>query len=167
MNELANFWNIIVESNTFNFAVLLIIFAVLYKKMNVADGIEKIKQGIINSINSAKEEQKCAKNKLKDAQKSIENIDSDIAKQLEDAVQRGEGLANQILANTEEKVQLIEKNVKRVINAEEKTLSAKMTEKTLNASIELAKKYIISTLENNQDLHNKFIDESIENIDRM
>lgn len=54
MNELANFWNIIVESNTFNFAVLLVIFAVLYKKMNVADGIEKIKQGIINSINSAK-----------------------------------------------------------------------------------------------------------------
>lgn len=48
-----------------------------------------------------------------------------------------------------------------------KTLSAKMTEKTLNASIELAKKHIISTLENNQDLHNKFIDESIENIDRM
>lgn len=42
MNELANFWNIIVESNTFNFAVLLVIFAVLYKKMNVADGIEKI-----------------------------------------------------------------------------------------------------------------------------
>lgn len=167
MNELANFWNIIVESNTFNFAVLLIIFAVLYKKMNVADGIEKIKQGIINSINSAKEEQKCAKNKLKDAKKSIENIDSDIAKQLEDAVQRGEGLANQILANTEEKVRLIEKNVKRVINAEEKTLSAKMTEKILNASIELAKKHIISTLENNQDLHNKFIDESIENIDRM
>ena len=167
MNELANFWNIIVESNTFNFAVLLIIFAVLYKKMNVADGIEKIKQGIINSINSAKEEQKCAKNKLKDAQKSIENIDSDIAKQLKDAVQRGEGLANQILANTEEKVQLIEKNVKRVINAEEKTLSAKMTEKTLNASIKLAKKHIISTLENNQDLHNKFIDESIENIDRI
>ena len=28
MNELANFWNIIVESNTFNFAVLLVIFAV-------------------------------------------------------------------------------------------------------------------------------------------
>lgn len=86
---------------------------------------------------------------------------------MEDAAQRGDGLANQILANTEEKVQLIEKNVKRVINAEEKTLSAKMTEKTLNASIELAKKHIISTLENNQDLHNKFIDESIENIDRM
>ena len=60
MNELANFWNIIVESNTFNFVVLLIIFAVLCKKMNVASGVEKIKQGIINSINSAKEEQERA-----------------------------------------------------------------------------------------------------------
>ena len=135
--------------------------------MNVADGIEKIKLSIINSINSAKEEQERAKSKLKDAQKSIENIDNDIAKQLEDASQRGDGLANQILAGAETKVKQIEKNVERVIEAEEKTLSAKMTGKTLNASIELAKKHIVSTLENNQDLHNKFIDESIENIDRI
>lgn len=167
MNELANFWNIIVESNTFNFVVLLIIFAVLCKKMNVADGVEKIKQGIINSINSAKEEQERAKEKLKNAEKSIENIDNDIAKQLKSASQRGEGLANQILANTEFKVQQIEKNAKRVIEAEEKTLSAEMTGKTLNSSIELAKRHIIATLENNPELHNKFIDESIENIDRI
>ena len=167
MNELVNFWNIIVESNTFNFVVLLIIFAVLYRKMNVSAGIEKIKQGIINSINSAKEERELAKDKLKSAQKSIENIDNDIAKQLEDAFHRGEGLAKQILATTEEKVKLIEKNVERVIDAEEKTLSAKMSAKTLNASVELAKKHIVSTLENNLDLHNKFIDESIENIDRI
>lgn len=167
MNELANFWNIIVESNTFNFAVLLIIFAVLYKKMNVSDGIEKIKLGIINSINSVKEEQECAKSKLKKAQKSIENIDNDIAKQLEEASQRGDGLATQIIASADAKVKQIEKNAERVIEAEEKTLSAKMTGKTLDASIELAKKHIVSTLENNQDLHNKFIDESIENIDRI
>ena len=135
--------------------------------MNVANGVEKIKQGIINSINSAKEEQERAKEKLKNAEKLIENIDNDIAKQLEYASQRGEGLANQILANTEFKVQQIEKNAKRVIEAEEKTLSAEMTGKTLNSSIELAKRHIIATLENNPELHNKFIDESIENIDRI
>lgn len=167
MNELANFWNIIVESNTFNFAILLLLFAILYKKLNVTNVVEKIKQGIINSINNVKEEQAKAKTRLAQAQKSIENIDEDIAKQLEEASQRAEGLANQILSNTNNKVQLIEKNVERVISAEEKTLSAQMTEKTLNASIELAKKHIISTLENNQDLHNKFIDESIQNIDRI
>ena len=66
MNELANFWNLIVESNTFNFAVLLIIFAVLFKKLNISSGVEKIKQDIINTINNAKNERENAKNKLLD-----------------------------------------------------------------------------------------------------
>lgn len=167
MNELANFWNIIVESNTFNFAILLLIFAVLFKKLNVADGVERIKQGIITSINNAKTEQENAKNKLLSAQNSIQHIDEDIAKQLSDATRRGEDIAKQIMDTTQSKVEMIENNVSRVIGAEEKTLSAQMTEKTLNASIELAKQHIVSKLENNMDLHNKFIDESIENIDRI
>lgn len=167
MNELANFWTLIVESNTFNFAVLLIIFAVLFKKLNISSGIEKIKQEIINTINNAKNERENAKNKLLDAEKSIEHINEDIKQRLDDATQRGEGIARQILSNTEEQVQLIEKNISRVISAEEKTLSAQMTAKTLQASVELAKQHIKNSIANNPELHNKFIDESIENIDKV
>lgn len=167
MNELANFWNLIVESNTFNFIVLLLIFAVLFKKLNVSDAVEKIKQDIINAIDNAKAERENAKNKLMEAQKSIEHIEEDIKQRLEEASSKGDGIAKQILANTEEQVKLIENNIARVINAEEKTLSAQMTKKTLNASIELAKQHIKNILENNEELHNKFIDESIENIDRV
>ena len=167
MNELANFWNLIVESNTFNFIVLLLIFAVLFKKLNVSGAVEKIKQDIINAIDNAKAERENAKNKLMEAQKSIEQIEEDIKQRLEEASSKGDGIAKQILANTEEQVKLIENNIARVINAEEKTLSAQMTKKTLNASIELAKQHIKNILENNEELHNKFIDESIENIDRV
>lgn len=167
MNELANFWNIIVKSNTFNFAVLLLIFAILFKKLNVSALVEKIKQDIINTINNAKAERENAKNKLYDAQKSIEHIEEEIKQRLDEASLRGEGIAKQIAANADEQVKLIEKNISRVINAEEKTLSAKITEKTLKASIELAKLHIKNTLVNNPELHNKFIDESIDNIDRV
>ena len=167
MNELANFWNIIVKSNTFNFAVLLLIFAILFKKLNVSALVEKIKQDIINTINNAKAERENAKNKLYDAQKSIEHIEEEIKQRLDEASLRGEGIAKQIAANADEQVKLIEKNISRVINAEEKTLSAKITEKTLKASIELAKQHIKDTLVNNPELHNKFIDESIDNIDRV
>ncbi|HIT92114.1 MAG TPA: hypothetical protein IAD11_04260 [Candidatus Stercorousia faecigallinarum] len=167
MNELANFWNIIVKSNTFNFAVLLLIFAILFKKLNVSALVEKIKQDIINTINNAKAERENAKNKLYDAQKSIEHIEEEIKQRLDEASLRGEGIAKQIAANADEQVKLIEKNISRVINAEEKTLSAKITEKTLKASIELAKQHIKNTLVNNPELHNKFIDESIDNIDRV
>lgn len=89
MNELANFWNIIVKSNTFNFAVLLLIFAILFKKLNVSALVEKIKQDIINTINNAKAERENAKNKLYDAQKSIENIEEEIKQRLDEASLRG------------------------------------------------------------------------------
>lgn len=167
MNELANFWNIIVESNTFNFAVLLLIFAILYKKLNISNTVEKIKQDVINTINNAKTEKENAKNKLMEAEKSIEHIDEEIKQKLSEASIKGDDIAKQILANTNEKVDLIEKNISRVISAEEKTLSAQMTQKTLDASIELAKQYIKSLLKDNMDLHNKFIDESIDSIDRV
>lgn len=167
MNELANFWNIIVESNTFNFAVLLLIFAILYKKLNISNIVEKIKQDVINTINNAKTEKENAKNKLMEAEKSIEHIDEEIKQKLSEASIKGDDIAKQILANTNEKVDLIEKNISRVISAEEKTLSAQMTQKTLDASIELAKQHIKSLLKDNMDLHNKFIDESIDSIDRV
>ena len=158
MNELANFWNIIVESNTFNFAVLLLIFAILYKKLNISNTVEKIKQDVINTINNAKTEKENAKNKLMEAEKSIEHIDEEIKQKLSEASIKGDDIAKQILANTNEKVDLIEKNISRVISAEEKTL---------DASIELAKQHIKSLLKDNMDLHNKFIDESIDSIDRV
>lgn len=109
MNELANFWNIIVKSNTFNFAVLLLIFAILFKKLNVSALVEKIKQDIINTINNAKAERENAKNKLYDAQKSIEHIEEEIKQRLDEASLRGEGIAKQIAANADEQVKLIEK----------------------------------------------------------
>ena len=167
MNELVNFWNLIVKSNTFNFIVLILIFAILFKKINISSIIEKIRDEIVNTIENAKKEQENAKNKLSNAEKAIENIDDEIKQKLNEASKRAEDMSKQILDNTDLRLKLIEKNIERVVNAEEKTLSAKMTEKTLKASVELAKKQIINMLESNPDMHNKYIDESIENIDRV
>lgn len=167
MNELVNFWNLIVESNTFNFIVLILIFAILFKKINISSVIEKIRDEIVNTIEKAKKEQENAKNKLLNAEKAIENIDDEIKQKLNEASKRAEDMSKQILDNTDLRLKLIEKNIERVVNAEEKTLSAKMTEKTLKTSVELAKKQIINMLESNPDMHNKYIDESIENLDRV
>lgn len=161
MNEIINFWNIIVESNTFNFVVLLIIFAVLFKKLNIANTVEKIKQDIVKAIDDAKFEREQAKNKLLNAQKSVEQLDDEIKNRLKDAKSRAESLSSQIMENAENQVYMIRKNLDRIISAEEKTLSSQMSDKALKSAIELAKQQIIRTLENKPELHNKFIDESI------
>ena len=89
MNELLNFWKLIVESNTFNFVVLILIFAILFKKINLADTIEKIRLDIVRTIDNVKKEQQDAKSKLANAQKAIEHIDDDIKERLNEAGKRG------------------------------------------------------------------------------
>lgn len=167
MNELLNFWKLIVESNTFNFVVLILIFAILFKKINLADTIEKIRLDIVRTIENAKKEQQDAKSKLANAQKAIEHIDDDIKERLNEAGKRAESISKQILENTDNQVALIEKNIERVISAEEKTISASLAQKTVKSSVELAKKQIIEMLESNPELHKKYIDESIANIDKV
>lgn len=167
MNELLNFWNLIVESNTFNFVVLILIFAILFKKINLEVTIEKIRLEIVNTIDNAKKEQEDARNKLTGAQKAIEHIEDDIKGRLKEASQRADGISKQISENTDAQVKLIEKNIERVITAEEKTLSAQMSEKAIKSSVAIAQEQIKRMLEANPDLHNKYIDESIENLDKV
>ena len=100
-----NFWNAILESNTFNFAILLLIFSILYKKLNVSSLVENLKSEVVKRIEDAKQERLQASQKLKDAQKSVENLDNEIKSQLSDATQKAENLSKQIISSAEEKVQ--------------------------------------------------------------
>ena len=49
MDEIIKIWDIIVKSNTFNFAILVIIFAIAASKLNLGEKIEHIKSEIIKS----------------------------------------------------------------------------------------------------------------------
>lgn len=167
MNELANFWNTIVQTNTFNFAILVLIFAIVFKKIKVGDILENLKEDIVKAIRQAEEEKNKASKELSDAKKSIEHLDDEIKSALSDADSRANQIAEQILGNTQKEIDLIKSNIDKVITNEEKTISAKLTEKTAKASIALARNHIISVLENQPELHEKYINESINELDRI
>ena len=154
-------WRLIVESNTFNFAILLIIFAVLAEKLHISDAIEKMKQEIVTTIENAKQERENAKSELLSAEKSIENIEDEIKSRLQDASKRAEDISSKIMANTEEQIRSIENNIQKAIETEEKTISADAINQTLQKSVQLAEKHIKKQLKENPELHNKFIEESI------
>lgn len=82
MNQLTEFWNLIVQSNTFNFAILLLIFAIVFKKINLTAMIEKMKDSIIVMIENANNERENAKNELETAQKAVENLENEINEQI-------------------------------------------------------------------------------------
>lgn len=165
MNQLAEFWNLIVQSNTFNFAILLLIFAIVLKKMNITAMIEKMKDSIIVMIENADKERENAITELETAKKAVENLENEINEQIHRAEIHAKAAAKQILDEASQKVKRIENSVSRAIEAEEKTLSAKLSDKALLAASAVAKEHIIRTLNENPDLHNKYINDSIEELE--
>ncbi len=167
MGELVNFWNLIVESNTFNFIILLILIIAVMQKLNVKAAVEKLKNDIVEAIEKSKQAKENAYNSYTDAKSKIEHIDDEISEKLTLASNQAENVAASIVENIERKVRQIEANVHKVIEAEEKTLVTSLTDKTSKASVELARNYVKSRLANEPDLHKKYIEESINELDKV
>ena len=167
MREFLEIWDLIVRSNTFNFVLLLAIFYFIFKKINISQVIEKLQQDIINTIENVKNNKRQADEKLAKAKDSVKNLDKDIEMQMEQANANAKAIADTIFNNTQKRIDTIKTNVDKSITTEEKSLSAKLTEKAAHAAVALAKNHIINTLKDRPDLHDKYIDESIQELDRI
>ena len=167
MNELFNFWKLIVESNTFIFIVLLVILVIVMQKLKVSEAAAKLKDNIVNAIENAKNAKEKAKTYYDDAKSKIEHIEDEVSERLALATRQAENVADSISENTSRKVTQIEHNVEKVVEAEKKTLITELTDKTTKSSIILAEKYIKLRLDNEPELQDKYIEEGIEELDKV
>ena len=164
---MAEFWNLMVQSNTFNFAILMLIIAIVFAKIDLPGIIEKIRLEIASNIENAQKLQKEAQSELKKAKKAIKNTDTEVEEKLSSAKNSAKLLVDEINKNTKSQVAQIENNVDRVILAETKKVSTKLSHDTVNKAINLAKENIINKLASDPSLHNKLIEESITELDKI
>ncbi len=164
MNTIGQIWNFIVTSNFFNFVVMVLILTWIINKVNLADILEKAVVSIKNTIEKAEQEKSAGEKELQTALKSVENLDNEIKERINTAEKHAEKIAQNIITETEQKVKNIESNIERAVTAEEKTISARLSKKTAAASAELAKLHIKAVLEANPSLHEKYINQSIEEL---
>ncbi len=164
MNTIAQIWNTIVTSNFFNFVVMVLILAWIIKKFDLINKLENSKSKIKEVIKNSEQEKINAQNEFLETQKSVENLENEITASLQEAQKRADSIADSIKTQTENKVKKIKDNIIRVIQAEEKTISAKLSQKTAKASSEIAKAHIKSILQSHPELHEKYINQSIEEL---
>lgn len=164
---MAEFWNLIVQSNTFNFAILVIIIAVVFVKIDLPKIIEKIRNDAAFAIENAELEKKNAARELKTAKKNVKNTDSEVEEKLKNAEKSAGLLSDEIKKNTDIQLRQIKNNVLRVVQAEEKKLSTKLTQETISNSVKLAKEKILAKLAEDTHLHKKFIEDSIGELDKL
>lgn len=167
MSNFSFLWNLFVTSNTFNFVVMVALFCLILKKINIIGILENLRLNIVDSIENVKQKKDSANDKLEKAKDSVKNIDGEIRIQLSDAKNAAKALTDAIFENTEQRIILINENAVKSVASEEKSLSAKLTEKAAKAAVALAKNHIIHTLKDRPDLHGKYIDESIQELDRI
>lgn len=167
MENITHLWNIIIHSNTFNFVIFVLILAYLCKKIDVSAIIEKLQEKIkqmIEDSNKAKEE---AQNNLSQAEDKVKHVNEEVNTILQDANSTADKLSEKISQDAEKQVESIKNNAVKIIEAEEKVLYTALMKKTAAASLQTAEKHIKTTLANNEALHDKYINESIDKLDGL
>lgn len=164
---ISHIWNIIVESNIFNFTIFILIFAWIFKKINLKGIFDTIHQKIIDVIETAKKEEEEALTALKNAEDAVSNLEQELAVIVADAKKSANVISEKIMNEAQKQLQNIEENANKVIDAEEKMLISKLTKGTSKASVEIAKSHIKDVLKQTPTLHEKYINESIDELDRL
>ena len=164
---MAEFWSLIVKSNTFNFIIMLIIFAIIWQKLNISEKLETIRLEIANFIENSKHEKENAENQLETTKKDVENIKDEIIKTLESAKISAQNVYEEINKMTHNTVEKIEANVDKIIDNETRKINSKLTINTAQSAINLAKTKLKKMFEENPNLHEQYIEQSIEAIDRI
>ena len=167
MENLAQFWNVIVESNTLNFVVFVLILAYLCKKIDVNKIIENLQAKIQQMVEASKEAKEVAIKDLAKAEESVKNVATEVETILSDAKVTASKLSEKIAEDAKKQTESIKKNAKKIIEAEEKIIYNSLMKKASKASLEVAKNHIKDTLRNNEALQDKYINESIDKLDGL
>lgn len=157
----------ILHSNLFNFLIMFSIFVLIAKKLKLFASIEKNKQNIINSINDAVHTKEKSHNALKEAEEKVKNVVIEVEGIASDAVKALKSLEQKMVADTEKHVKNIESTIEKVVSSEIGKVNLKLTKGVSNASVALAKQNIETMLESNKELHEKFIYDAIDELDKV
>ena len=166
MNEFINLWNLILESNAFNFVVLIVMLAIVMQKLHISDKLEAIKNEIIDKIEKSRQAKDDAADFLADAKSKVEHLEEDIAERLALADSQAHNVGETIKESAQRKLKQIEDNVEKVIKAEEKTIVTKLSDEVADASVKMAEQIIREKLRQDASLHDRYIQESIEELEK-
>ena len=162
-----DFLNLVIESNIFNFLIMIVIFAFVFKKLEFS---KKLDEAIVNIKETIEKSQEVFKESEDELNKNIE-ITKNIAGEIKEIEQKGEenlkNIEEKLNKDSENQINSIKLNADKIVDAKEKEIVSEITKKTILASVEVARKHIINLLKKHPEYHQNFIKESIKELDRL
>lgn len=151
-----------VLSNFLLFALIigLVMKNVVHPKAILEQEQTVIEEEIKNSENAKTESEE----RLSSIEESILHIEEEINAIIEKSKENAKLVGEKVVQDAEKTALVVKDNAEKVIENNQNLLRNDLIKRASLASIEIAKNHIINELNNNNELHNKLIDESIEAI---
>jgi len=162
-----NLLQTVIQSNTLNFLIIVAFFIWLVPKLNIDKKLLCKKNEIDNYVKESENEKNNAEKRLTEIQNKVEKLPKEIERIERSTKSSIENLSRKSQANIEEKIRDIDGNVARITDLETKKFKSGLTYMISQASINLACDNTKKQLENNRELHDKYISEAINEIDGM
>ena len=162
-----NFWSIIVESNLFNFVIVVLLFIYIFRKFNLIEKTEIFKKNVIDNLKMSSYKRKYAHEKLAATKIKIKNINSDISVKIKQIEEQTSAVIDNINATTDNNIKKIQNNINNFRENEINSTISRISTATLNSAIIEARQRIEKKLENNRELQLEHIYKSLESFERF
>lgn len=164
MESLSVVLDYIGRTNLFNFVIFFLVFAFIFKKANLKEKLEAMQGHIVEHIEESKTTKVESESHLKEIEETISHIEEEIDDIIKKSEENAKLVGEKILDNAHRVIEGIKDNSKKVVENRQALLKNDILKRASLASIEAAKNHIVNELNNNYDLHQRLIDESIEAI---
>lgn len=166
MDKIIDIIKYLIDTNIVNFALMVWFFWWVFDKIDIKKLMNNVVQAVKDKIQKSESEKESSNicmnkaletlNKLPDEIKEIEKFNND----------KTELFKKQLEISTQKTIDKIENNIEKSIKIEEKNISKEVMNETIEKSIEQARNNIIEMLKSNPDLHNKFIQDGLDKLDK-
>ncbi|MBE7712134.1 MAG: ATP synthase F0 subunit B [Cyanobacteria bacterium SIG26] len=167
MNEILSFIKYLATSNAINFIIMLVLLGWILNKLQLGNSFESSIKFIKDSISNSENERKQANKNLQNSKKILSKLPDDIKQMEQNTKEKIEIFKAQIEENTQKTIFEMESNADKIIELEEAKVANILTDKTSLVSINMAKKRIVDLLNTNPQMHNQFIQQSIDELERV
>ena len=150
------------RTNLFNFVIFLSILIFLFKKIDVVGILDNMKNVVIENIEASKTSKSDSETHLKEIEEKVSHIEEEIDGIIKKSEQNAKLVGEKIIQDANHTVESIKDNSKKLVENKSALLKNDILKRASEASIEVARNHIVNELNNNYDLHQKLIDESLE-----
>ena len=161
-NEIIDF---VARTNLFNFVIFLSIIIFLLKKLDLSQKLDKMVEDVNQTIENSEEAKTESQKQLSSIEESMNNLDTEINAIFEKSEENALLVGSKVLEDANKQALIIKDNSEKTIENNLQLLKNDLIRRASLASIEVAKSHIIEELNNNSELHDKLIDESIDSIE--